>query len=437
MKNTSVLFLCVGCIIGWGAFILPQDLFLSKAGLLESIIGLGLVGVAICIIAAQYTYLLQRYKRSGGEFYFTLKVLGRTHGFICGWFISLAYLCIIPLNATALNVMSHSFGFSGDIVLYHINGNAIYLLDIVISMSSIVCIGILNILGIRAAFLLQKIFTLLLCGSVVLFFVIMGIDSASYENFLSYFYQKEISLYGVMAVFALAPWAYLGFDCGVQIIQAITYRKGIFNFFIYLSIWIGFALYAMLICITAFGVARDEIINLGWATHASIEGYFSIFGSIVLCIGVLSALFSGINGFFITTSKIFERLSITCFIPATLIKQNRFNVSYRVVYVIGFISCVMVIFGRESLLYIVDMSCVGIIVGFLYVSIISLLLKQRERQRISISSLLALGLSIIFGLLIFVPFSPAALKLPSIIALAIWVLAGILLFARARRNASI
>ncbi len=97
----------------------------------------------------------------------------------------------------------------------------------------------------------------------------------------------------------------------------------------------------------------------------------------------------------------------------------------------------MVIFGRESLLYIVDMSCVGIIVGFLYVSIISLLLKQRERQRISISSLLALGLSIIFGLLIFVPFSPAALKLPSIIALAIWVLAGILLFARARRNASI
>ncbi|WP_300899780.1 hypothetical protein, partial [uncultured Helicobacter sp.] len=108
-----------------------------------------------------------------------------------------------------------------------------------------------------------------------------------------------------------------------------------------------------------------------------------------------------------------------------------------VVYVIGFISCVMVIFGRESLLYIVDMSCVGIIVGFLYVSIISLLLKQRERQRISISSLLALGLSIIFGLLIFVPFSPAALKLPSIIALAIWVLAGILLFARARRNASI
>lgn len=116
MNNTNIIFLCVGCIIGWGAFVLPQDLFLSQIGLFESIIGLFLGGVAISVIASNYTFLLKRLRKSGGEFYFTLKILGKTHGFICGWFLSLAYLCIIPLNATALSVMSHSFGLNGSIV---------------------------------------------------------------------------------------------------------------------------------------------------------------------------------------------------------------------------------------------------------------------------------------------------------------------------------
>lgn len=113
MKNVNIIFLCVGCIVGWGAFVLPQDLFLSRIGLSESIIGLFLGGVAICVIASNYAFLLTSLRKSGGEFYFTLEVLGRTHGFICGWFLSLAYLCIIPLNATALNIMCNSLGLSG------------------------------------------------------------------------------------------------------------------------------------------------------------------------------------------------------------------------------------------------------------------------------------------------------------------------------------
>ena len=428
MKNTTIIFLCVGCIIGWGAFVLPQDVFLQK-GLFESLIGLFLGGVAMCLIATNYTFLLNFFRRNGGEFYFTLKALGRTHGFICGWFLTLAYLCIIPLNATALNVMIHSFGLGGGIILFNVSDTAIYLSDILVSMLSIIVIGVINVLGIRAAFVLQKLLVVALCGSVVVFFVIMSFDVQSLENLNSYLSLDSLDIRSIMIVFSLTPWAYLGFECAIQVIESIKYRKHLFNAFMYVSIWIGFLLYCLLIFITAFGISKPHILAPSWATYTSVSSFFGTFGGAILGISVCGAILSGINGFFIVTSKMLESLSIHHYLPQSLIKKNRFGVSYPIVCIVGFLSCLMVIFGRQSLLYIVDMACVGIIVGFLYVSSIAFLFKKRHLGYFSLSSFLSVILSIVFLLLEFLPFSPAALKLPSIIALVIWSgIGGIILY---------
>ena len=104
MKTSNIIFLCVGCIIGWGAFILPGELFL-KIGLINTFIGLGIGATLVGLIARNYVYVLSKFPQVGGEFIFTLNTLGKKHGFICGWFLSLAYLCIIPLNATAASLV--------------------------------------------------------------------------------------------------------------------------------------------------------------------------------------------------------------------------------------------------------------------------------------------------------------------------------------------
>ncbi|MCH5313578.1 MAG: amino acid permease [Helicobacter sp.] len=185
----------------------------------------------------------------------------------------------------------------------------------------------------------------------------------------------------------------------------------------------------MLIFITAFGISKPHILAPSWATYTSVSSFFGTFGGAILGISVCGAILSGINGFFIVTSKMLESLSIHHYLPQSLMKKNRFGVSYPIVCIVGFLSCLMVIFGRQSLLYIVDMACVGIIVGFLYVSSIAFLFKKRHLGYFSLSSFLSVILSIVFLLLEFLPFSPAALKLPSIIALVIWSgIGGIILY---------
>lgn len=428
MKNAHIIFLCVGCIVGWGAFILPQDLFLSKAGFFESIVGLLLGAIVICIMASNYSFLLNRFRKSGGEFYFTLKVFGKTHGFVCGWFLSLAYLCIIPLNATALSVMWHSYGFEGGMVLYRLNGTPIYLMDLFISIISILCVGVVHILGIKAAFILQQVVTLVLSGSVILFFCIMSLDSLSWQNLASYIVPNSFNYSAMLMVFALAPWAYLGFDCAIQIVENLGYKKRIFDIFTYLSICIGFMLYVMLLCITAFGVPNSKLSSATWATHESISLYFGDIGSVLLGVSILGAIFSGINGFFIATGKIFQSLGAHRFLPSLFLQTNSYGAYPFVVMLIVGLSCCMVIFGRESLLYIVDMACFGIIVGFFYVSIIVIYLKRGY----SILGFVGLLLSVLFLLLEFLPFSPASLKLPSIIALICWIVVGFLVLLAMR-----
>lgn len=102
ITTSDLICLAVGSIIGWGAFILPGDLFLSKIGLINSITGLIVGALIVVIIEKNYSYLIKKIPFSGGEFLFTKEILGDKHSFICGWFLSLAYICIVPLNATAI-----------------------------------------------------------------------------------------------------------------------------------------------------------------------------------------------------------------------------------------------------------------------------------------------------------------------------------------------
>ena len=82
LSPVNVWSLALGCIIGWGAFVMPGNTFLPIAGPLGTTIGI-LIGAAVMlIIGLNYHYMMNRYPDAGGTYCYAKRVLGFDHGFM-------------------------------------------------------------------------------------------------------------------------------------------------------------------------------------------------------------------------------------------------------------------------------------------------------------------------------------------------------------------
>jgi len=77
LSRLNVWALAFGCIIGWGAFVMPGNTFLPKAGPLGTAIAMGVAAVIMIIIALNYHYMIEKYPVSGGEFTYTNAALAK------------------------------------------------------------------------------------------------------------------------------------------------------------------------------------------------------------------------------------------------------------------------------------------------------------------------------------------------------------------------
>ena len=124
MRPIDVWGLALGAIIGWGCFVLPGNAFLPKAGPLGAAAGMLIGALLIVVISLSYGYLIRKFPVSGGEFIYTKEAIGKRNAFVCGWGMILAYWSLIPLNATALALISR-YLFPGVIqwgLLYQVAG---------------------------------------------------------------------------------------------------------------------------------------------------------------------------------------------------------------------------------------------------------------------------------------------------------------------------
>ena len=152
MRKIDIWALALGAIIGWGCFVMPGTNFLPKAGP-SSIVGLLLAGCIMAIISLSYGYCIKKYPLSGGEFVYADASFGKKHAFACGWMLVLGYWSLIPLNATAIALITRylmpgifQFGH-----LYTIAGWDIYLGEILLSSAFIIVLGYMNVRGVKSA----------------------------------------------------------------------------------------------------------------------------------------------------------------------------------------------------------------------------------------------------------------------------------------------
>ena len=102
LSPLDVWAIAFGCIIGWGAFLMPGSTFLPVAGPTGTLIAMAISIPAMLVIGANFFFLMRRRPGTGGVFAYTKEAFGRDHAFLCAWFLSLSYLTVLFMNATSL-----------------------------------------------------------------------------------------------------------------------------------------------------------------------------------------------------------------------------------------------------------------------------------------------------------------------------------------------
>ena len=72
--------LAFGCAVGWGAFVMPGNVFLLKAGPLGTSVGMAVGALIMLLIGVNYHFMMNRFPDAGGAFAFTKNVLGYDQG---------------------------------------------------------------------------------------------------------------------------------------------------------------------------------------------------------------------------------------------------------------------------------------------------------------------------------------------------------------------
>jgi amino acid transporter len=469
LSPMHVWAIAFGCVIGWGSFINPGKKFLANSGVAGTAIAMILGAVVMIIIAFSYAYMVPKYPKAGGEFTFTKNCFGKRMAFLCGWFLVAAYLTNVPMNSTAIALIidgltGHkgilNFGFH-----YTLAGTDIYLGQMLPAMAILILFGWLNIIGVKKAGFVQTILASLLVLCVLTLFIAAlvsakakGVNMAPVWGFdkqaamaanattseIGQFAHKGTSgiLSAVLATFAIAPWAYVGFDAIPQAAEEFNFSFKKVSFIMMIAIVFGCFVYTSNNTVAAAALANwpDRVMAGEWVVLVAAEELLGTFGKVLVGVGVSCAVLSGIMGFYLASSRLMYSMARDGYLPQWFGKVDKKYATPKN----AMIFCIIVslsgpVLGREALGWFVDMCAIGASIGYFFTSAATLNTARRDKDGsrfLKIMAALGVGFSVIFIILQLIPIpglNGVHFGTESYIMLAVWIVIGLAFYAKQRK----
>ncbi len=470
LNPLNVWAIAFGCIIGWGSFINPGKKFLPNSGVAGTAIAMVLGALVMVIIAFSYAYMVPKYPKAGGEFTFTKNCFGKTPAYLCGWFLVAAYLTNVPMNSTAIGLIVDGLDGPADILKfgfhYQIAGFDVWMGEVILAMSILILFGVLNILGVKKAGFIQTVlaallavcaFTLCVAGLVsvkaqgVNMEPVWGFDkAAAIEAGATTANIGEFAhtgtggvLSAILATFAIAPWAYVGFDTIPQAAEEFkfSYRKvmGI----MVVAIAFGCFVYTSNNTVAAAALENwpERVMAGEWVLLVAAEELLGTFGKVLIGVGVSCAVLSGIMGFYLASSRLMYSMSRDGYLPAWFGKlDNKYQTPKNAMIFCILVSLSGPVLGREALGWFVDMSAIGASIGYFFTSAASLVTQKRDgdgKPLLKIMAVVGVIFSVAFMVLQLIPIpglSGVHFGTESYIMLAVWIVIGAVFYFMQRRR---
>ena len=454
LSPLNVWALAFGCIIGFGAFILPGTSFLPSCGPLGTAIAMAVGAGIMIVISFNYGYMIRRYAVAGGEYIYAYQAFGKHHAFICAWFLGLSYLTIVPANATALALIGRHLlgGFFQFGYLYTVAGYDIYCGELLLAIAALVFFAWISIRGVENSGLVQTLLALLLVGGVAICAAAAIFSSKTALSCLfPAFAPGRANLSGILPVLVVAPFSFMGFDTVPQSAEELRFSPKKTQLIMIVSIVFGAATYITLNTVAAsiipdgyenwaaYVAALDNLSGIvGIPTFHAAYALMGPAGLILLGIAVLCAVLTGICGFYMATSRLLYSMSREGALPTWFGDLHpRHKTPHKAIMFVLAVSLFAPFFGRTALLWIVDMSSIGAAIGYAYTSAATAKFAWQERHRgFFINGVVGTVLGLFFAALLLIPI-PAfqcSLSKESYICLSIWSVLGLMFYLSAQKN---
>lgn len=409
LNPLSVWAIAFGCIIGWGSFINPGKKFLPNSGVAGTAIAMACGALVMIIISLSYAYMVPKYPKAGGEFTFAKACFGNTSAYICGWFLVAAYLTNVPMNSTAIGLIVDGLDGSADILKfgfhYSIAGFEVYFGEMLLAMAILILFGIFNIIGVKKAGFVQTVLAALLAISVFTLTIaavfsskanginmepVWGFDKAAAmaagaSDVSEYAHSGTLGIASaILATFAIAPWAFVGFDTIPQAAEEFNFSYKKVSMIMIVAIIFGCFVYTANNTVAAAVLENwpERAMAGEWVLLVAAEELLGVFGKVLIGVAVSCAVLSGIMGFYMASSRLMFSMSRDGFLPKIFGKISpKYGTPVNAMIFCMIISLSGPILGREALGWFVDMSAIGASIGYLFTSAATVVTMNRNGDK--------------------------------------------------------
>lgn len=433
-----------GCAAGWDVLVLPWTAFLCEAGPLGSILGICAGALVMCVIAWNFHYMIQKCPGPGGVYSYAKKAFGPDHGYICAWFLCLAYAAIVWADSTALAaIVRYLVGGSGlrQALTLHLAGFEVYfdnVLMVAVAMGVVVALCLRR----RVAAAMQIVFTLLfVLGLAVCFGAAVCGDAGGSMGLTPLWGEGHDAPFLQFAkVLTIAPWLFVGFE-GISGMSAEFGFPRRMSFGIMVAaIAASVAAYvaALLIPVVAAGsggwTAALATSSGDMNAHAFdfVRGCLGEAGRPVLAVTLAGALFTNLIGNTVVASRIIAAMADDGAMPLWLGRRKGALSACNAIAVIAGLAIAISALGEEVLSVIVDIALAGVSVAYIYTSAATFSLARRAGERLSVATgAFGVVASAAIALLFLLPMLSSAsftMGTGSFLVLIGWCIAGIVSF---------
>lgn len=385
MSASDVLMVAFGAMIGWG-WVVSSGRWIHNAGMFGTAIGFIIGGLMIYFVGTTYAELTTAMPKVGGEHVFSHRAMGPIGSFVCTWSLILSYVGVVCYEVVSLpTILQYIFPNMAKGYMYTVAGFDVYATWVLVAAAATILITVINILGIKAAAILQTILTITIALVGILLVAASAVNGSS-DNLTGQTLIGEgmmPTIKNVLSVAVVAPFFLFGFDVIPQVAEEINIPLKKIGKILLVSIICAVTFY-VLVCFAVGYVMNSQDISDSMdgsglaAADAMAKAFKSEAMAKVLIIGGMCGIVTSWNSFLIGGSRAIFSMAESYMIPKTFSKLHpKYKTPINALLLIGAISLLAPFFGRTTLIWISDAASLACCLAYCMVSISFMILRKK------------------------------------------------------------